>query len=71
MCITFKTKHPPVIEQGFSMDIMRHKDAVDQIVKTGEAIMNSKDQEEKQALKVKKYHNIRLLQVTQEFPLQL
>lgn len=36
------------------MDIMRHKDAVDGIVKTGQAIMNSKDEEEKQALKVKK-----------------
>ena len=34
------------------MDIMRHKDAVDQIVKTGEAIMDSKDQEEKLVLKV-------------------
>ena len=36
------------------MDIMRHKDAVDDIVKTGQAIMNSKDEDEKQALKVKK-----------------
>uniref|UniRef100_A0A8C7UIP2 Dystonin n=1 Tax=Oncorhynchus mykiss TaxID=8022 RepID=A0A8C7UIP2_ONCMY len=40
-------------QKGFSMDIMRHKDAVDGIVKTGEAIMNSKDKEEKQALKAK------------------
>uniref|UniRef100_A0A8C7LIW4 Dystonin n=1 Tax=Oncorhynchus kisutch TaxID=8019 RepID=A0A8C7LIW4_ONCKI len=40
-------------QKGFSMDIMRHKDAVDGIVKTGEAIMNSKDEEEKQALKAK------------------
>ncbi|XP_045078903.1 LOW QUALITY PROTEIN: dystonin [Coregonus clupeaformis] len=40
-------------QKGFSMDIMRHKDAVDEIVKTGEAIMNIKDEEEKQALKVK------------------
>eukprot|EP00063_Salmo_salar_P094887 XP_014069722.1 PREDICTED: dystonin-like isoform X20 [Salmo salar] len=40
-------------QKGFSMDIMRHKDAVDDIVKTGEAIMNSKDEDEKQALKVK------------------
>lgn len=39
------------------MDIMRHKDAVDDIVKTGEAIMNSKDEDEKQALKVKKSYN--------------
>uniref|UniRef100_A0A8C7UBW6 Dystonin n=1 Tax=Oncorhynchus mykiss TaxID=8022 RepID=A0A8C7UBW6_ONCMY len=40
-------------QKGFSMDIMRHKDAVDDIVKTGQAIMNSKDEDEKQALKVK------------------
>uniref|UniRef100_A0A4W5PY58 Dystonin n=1 Tax=Hucho hucho TaxID=62062 RepID=A0A4W5PY58_9TELE len=40
-------------QKGFSMDIMRHKDAVDGIVKTGQAIMNSKDEEEKQALKAK------------------
>ncbi|XP_073776575.1 dystonin isoform X31 [Danio rerio] len=40
-------------QKSFSMDIMRHKDAVDDIVKTGEAIMNSKDEAEKQALKVK------------------
>ncbi|XP_029926299.1 dystonin isoform X3 [Myripristis murdjan] len=37
----------------FSMDIMRHKDAVDEIVKTGKAIMNSKNQEEKEILKAK------------------
>lgn len=43
--------------KGFSMDIMRHKDAVDEITKSGEAMMNSKDETEKQALKVnlKKY----------------
>lgn len=35
------------------MDIMRHKDAVDDITKAGEVIMNSKDEAEKQALKVK------------------
>ncbi|XP_067278514.1 dystonin isoform X3 [Pseudorasbora parva] len=40
-------------QKSFSMDIMRHKDAVDDIVKTGEAIMNSKDEAEKQALRVK------------------
>lgn len=39
------------------MDIMRHKDAVDDITKTGEAIMESKDETEKQALKVKKNNN--------------
>lgn len=37
------------------MDIMRHKDAVDDIVKTGEAIMNSKSPEEKAVLKVKHF----------------
>ncbi|XP_070833540.1 dystonin [Chaetodon trifascialis] len=37
----------------FSMDIMRHKDAVDDIVKTGKAIMNSKNPEEKEVLKAK------------------
>ncbi|XP_073337728.1 dystonin [Pagrus major] len=37
----------------FSMDIMRHKDAVDGIVKTGMAIMNSKNPEEKEILKAK------------------
>ncbi|XP_066534474.1 dystonin [Hoplias malabaricus] len=40
-------------QKSFSMDIMRHKDAVDDIVKTGEAIMSSKDEAEKQALKAK------------------
>ncbi|XP_055745835.1 dystonin-like isoform X6 [Salvelinus fontinalis] len=40
-------------QKSFSMDIMRHKDAVDGVVKTGQAIMNSKDEEEKQALKAK------------------
>uniref|UniRef100_A0A8B9K9R0 Dystonin n=1 Tax=Astyanax mexicanus TaxID=7994 RepID=A0A8B9K9R0_ASTMX len=30
-------------QKSFSMDIMRHKDAVDDIVKTGDAIMSSKD----------------------------
>ncbi|XP_038593004.1 dystonin isoform X12 [Micropterus salmoides] len=37
----------------FSMDIMRHKDAVDDIVKTRKAIMNSKTPEEKEILKAK------------------
>ncbi|CAJ1067500.1 dystonin isoform X11 [Xyrichtys novacula] len=37
----------------FSMDIMRHKDAVDDIVKTGKAIINSKNPEEKEILKAK------------------
>ncbi|XP_060727867.1 dystonin isoform X10 [Tachysurus vachellii] len=40
-------------QKGFSMDIMRHKDAVDDLTKTGEAIMNSKDETEKLSLKAK------------------
>ncbi|KAJ8377716.1 hypothetical protein AAFF_G00254500 [Aldrovandia affinis] len=40
-------------QKVFSMDILRHKDAVDDIVKTGEAIMNSRDVEEKQTLEEK------------------
>lgn len=43
------------------MDIMRHKDAVDDIVKTGEAIMNNKDEAEKQALRVNKRQCIKKL----------
>uniref|UniRef100_A0A672MIY4 Dystonin n=1 Tax=Sinocyclocheilus grahami TaxID=75366 RepID=A0A672MIY4_SINGR len=35
-------------QKSFSMDIMRHKDAVDAIVKTSEVIMNSKAEAEKQ-----------------------
>ncbi|XP_056148223.1 dystonin [Lampris incognitus] len=37
-------------QKVLSMDIMRHKDTVDEIVKTGKALVNSKNQEEKQAL---------------------
>ncbi|XP_077469506.1 dystonin isoform X8 [Stigmatopora argus] len=37
----------------FSMDIMRHKDSVDAIVKKGKAIMGSKKPEEKEVLKAK------------------
>ncbi|XP_072247234.1 dystonin isoform X16 [Leuresthes tenuis] len=40
-------------QKSFSMDIMRHKDAVDDIVKTGKAIMSSKTPEEKEVLKAK------------------
>ena len=42
----------PVIPQVFSMDIMRHKDSVDELVKTGKAIMDSKSPEEKEVLQV-------------------
>lgn len=34
------------------MDIMRHKDAVDDIVKTGKALVSSKSADEKEILKV-------------------
>ncbi|XP_028324071.1 dystonin isoform X21 [Gouania willdenowi] len=37
----------------FSMDIMRHKDAVDDIVKTGNTIMKSKKTEEREILEAK------------------
>uniref|UniRef100_A0A8C4Z269 Dystonin n=1 Tax=Gadus morhua TaxID=8049 RepID=A0A8C4Z269_GADMO len=37
-------------QKVFSMDIMRHKDSVDELVKTGKAIMDSKSPEEKEAL---------------------
>ncbi|XP_068580005.1 dystonin isoform X1 [Cebidichthys violaceus] len=40
-------------QKVFSMDIMRHKDAVDDIVKTGKAIMNSKNPDEKEILKAR------------------
>ncbi|XP_055358250.1 dystonin isoform X26 [Betta splendens] len=40
-------------QKAFSMDIMRHKDAVDEIVKTGKAVMNNKNPEEKEILKAK------------------
>ncbi|XP_014915962.1 dystonin isoform X5 [Poecilia latipinna] len=40
-------------QKNMSMDIMKHKDAVDEIVKTGRAIMSSKNSEEKEALKAK------------------
>ncbi|XP_028843818.1 dystonin isoform X8 [Denticeps clupeoides] len=40
-------------QKGFSMDIMRHKDSVDDIVKTGETIMRSKNEVEKEVLKAK------------------
>uniref|UniRef100_A0A3P9QG57 Dystonin n=1 Tax=Poecilia reticulata TaxID=8081 RepID=A0A3P9QG57_POERE len=40
-------------QKNMYMDIMKHKDAVDEIVKTGRAIMSSKNPEEKEALKAK------------------
>lgn len=52
VCFETSELTPPVF-QIFSMDIMRHKDAVDDIVKTAKAIMSSKNPEEKEILKVK------------------
>ncbi|KAK7902142.1 hypothetical protein WMY93_018911 [Mugilogobius chulae] len=40
-------------QKMFSMDIMRHKDAVDGIVRTGKAVMNKKDPEGKEAIMAK------------------
>ncbi|XP_030234351.1 dystonin isoform X7 [Gadus morhua] len=40
-------------QKVFSMDIMRHKDSVDELVKTGKAIMDSKSPEEKEVLQAK------------------
>ncbi|XP_075874847.1 dystonin isoform X6 [Nelusetta ayraudi] len=37
-------------QKVFSMDIMRHKDAVDDIVKTGKALINSKSADEKEII---------------------
>ncbi|XP_058879937.1 dystonin-like isoform X23 [Acipenser ruthenus] len=41
------------VQKAFSIDILRHKDAIDEIVKTGEAIISSSDEEEKQSLQDK------------------
>ncbi|TRY65250.1 hypothetical protein DNTS_014059 [Danionella cerebrum] len=40
------------VQKSFSMDIMRHKDAVDEIVMTAEAISSGKDEAEKQKLRL-------------------
>ncbi|MGH0168380.1 UNVERIFIED_CONTAM: hypothetical protein FKN15_066192 [Acipenser sinensis] len=41
------------VQKAFSIDILRHKDAIDEIVKTGEAIISSSDEEEKKSLQHK------------------
>ncbi|XP_041108046.1 dystonin-like isoform X16 [Polyodon spathula] len=41
------------VQKAFSIDILRHKDAIDDIVKTGEAIISSSDEEEKKSLQDK------------------
>lgn len=46
------------------MDIMRHKDAVDDVVKTGKCIMSSKSPKEKEILKVGIIFNIRQTFIT-------
>ena len=50
--VVYRQSTPSDPPQVFSMDIMRHKDSVDELVKTGKAIMDSKNPEEKEILKV-------------------
>ncbi|XP_048863754.1 dystonin isoform X8 [Brienomyrus brachyistius] len=38
-------------QKSFSLDIVRHKDAVDEIVKTGDVIMSTKNEEERKPLR--------------------
>nr|XP_023651005.1 dystonin isoform X2 [Paramormyrops kingsleyae] len=38
-------------QKSFSLDIVRHKDVVDEIVKTGEVIMSTKNEEERKPLR--------------------
>uniref|UniRef100_A0A4W3JSC6 Dystonin n=1 Tax=Callorhinchus milii TaxID=7868 RepID=A0A4W3JSC6_CALMI len=40
------------IQKAFSMDILRHKDTIDELVANGDTIMNSCSEEEKESLKV-------------------
>uniref|UniRef100_A0A4W3K970 Dystonin n=1 Tax=Callorhinchus milii TaxID=7868 RepID=A0A4W3K970_CALMI len=41
------------IQKAFSMDILRHKDTIDELVANGDTIMNSCSEEEKESLKGK------------------
>lgn len=41
------------------MEILRHKDAIDELVESGDEIMNTCTEEEKQSMKVR-YHNSQL-----------
>lgn len=39
--------------KAFTMEILRHKDTIDELVKSGDKIMNTCTEEEKQTIKVK------------------
>ncbi|XP_068793529.1 dystonin isoform X21 [Struthio camelus] len=41
------------VQKAFTMEILRHKDAIDELVKSGDKIMNTCTEEEKQAMKKK------------------
>ncbi|XP_065586922.1 dystonin isoform X11 [Cyrtonyx montezumae] len=41
------------VQKAFTMEIMRHKDAIDELVKSGDKIMNTCTEEEKQTIKKK------------------
>ncbi|KAM9562486.1 dystonin-like isoform 6-T6 [Guaruba guarouba] len=41
------------VQKTFTMEILRHKDAIDELVKSGDKIMNTCTEEEKQAMKKK------------------
>ncbi|XP_036623907.1 dystonin isoform X4 [Trichosurus vulpecula] len=45
------------VQKAFTMDILRHKDIIDELVKSGDKIMNSCSEEEKQSMK-KKLDNV-------------
>ncbi|KAM4771389.1 dystonin [Rhinophrynus dorsalis] len=52
------------VQKGFAMEILRHKDTIDELVTTGDEIMNLFSEEEKQSMKnkltnlVKKYDDV-------------
>ncbi|KAM8953054.1 dystonin [Pelodytes ibericus] len=41
------------VQKGFAMEILRHKDTIDELVASGDEIMNAFDEEEKHAMKNK------------------
>ncbi|XP_072498626.1 dystonin isoform X22 [Notamacropus eugenii] len=45
------------VQKAFTMDILRHKDIIDELVKSGDKIMSSCSEEEKQSIK-KKLNNV-------------
>ncbi|XP_051853144.1 dystonin isoform X1 [Antechinus flavipes] len=45
------------VQKAFTMDILRHKDIIDELVKSGDKIMSSCSEEEKKSMK-KKLHNV-------------